>query len=149
MAIDLADAEIRSAVKSGGDTVAFTKNFLLRVNFVGIGRCVVAVGTDVVMGIKRSKLRNERIALYSEQLLLMNAKIYYLQADSWLAAETTEKTIEQAMEICEKSLAYFIESFMEIKKNLAMIGPHINDIRENNPEFADEMLRVIKRKGKL
>lgn len=63
-AVDMADAAIRSAVKSGGFTnPAFFGNFILRVNFVGIGRFAIAVGSDVGMGIKKSKTEDEKIKL--------------------------------------------------------------------------------------
>jgi len=48
--VDLADAAIRSAIKSGGVNPTFLSNFILRVNFVGVGRFAIACGTDVKMG---------------------------------------------------------------------------------------------------
>lgn len=52
--IDMADAAIRFAVKSGGNSAAFAGNFILRVNFVGVGRFAIAFSTDLMMGIKKS-----------------------------------------------------------------------------------------------
>ena len=50
-AIDLADAAIRSAIKSGGEPMTFLKNFVLLVNFVGVGRFAIAIGQDTLMGV--------------------------------------------------------------------------------------------------
>jgi hypothetical protein len=61
--VDLADAAIRGAIKSGGNAALFAKEFILRVNFVGVGRFAVAVVTDMAMGVKRSRRRNERMAI--------------------------------------------------------------------------------------
>lgn len=55
-AIDLTDAAIRGAVKSGGNLAEFGRQFILRVNFVGIGRFTMAVGGDVFMGARKGRL---------------------------------------------------------------------------------------------
>ncbi|MEG1427654.1 MAG: hypothetical protein RSC76_08200, partial [Oscillospiraceae bacterium] len=117
-AIDLADAAIRSAVKSGGATPAFLSNFILSVNFVGVGRFAIAIGADVGMGVKRNQLVNERIRLHSGQMFLTNTKVFYKQADMWIAAENTEKTIEEAYALSEKATLFFGESMKEIGKGL-------------------------------
>lgn len=56
VAIDLADAAIRAAIKSGMNPEAFMAHFVLRVNFVGIGRFSIACATDVMMGVKKNRL---------------------------------------------------------------------------------------------
>lgn len=55
-AIDLADAAIRGVVKSGGNFAEFGHQFILRVNFVGIGRFTMAVSVDVFMGARKGRL---------------------------------------------------------------------------------------------
>jgi hypothetical protein len=52
--VDLTDAAIRGALKSGGNAALFAKEFVLRVNFVGVGRFAVAAATDIAMGVNRS-----------------------------------------------------------------------------------------------
>lgn len=59
MAVDLADAAIRSASKSGGNVGAFVGQMLLRVNFVGIGRTVIAIGTDLIMEWERGEIQKD------------------------------------------------------------------------------------------
>ena len=142
-AIDLADAAIRSTVKSGGFGPAFAANFVLSVNFVGVGRFAVAVGTDVGMGIKRSKLRNERIELVNEQLFLSNTKIYYKQAGMWIEAENAGKTIEEAYEMMEKTAQCFVESMSEIKENMKKIGNYAPQIEEHNPGLISDIDDIL------
>lgn len=81
--IDLADAAIHGAVDSGGTVPGFFASFVLRVNFVGIGRFAIAVGSDVSMGIKRNTKIKEREELYTEQRKLLGAKSYLKVADTW------------------------------------------------------------------
>jgi hypothetical protein len=98
-AVDLADAGIRAVVKSGGFNPATLGNFVLNVNFVGVGRFAIAVCTDVGMGIKKGIKENKRLELVSEQLNLMNVKVSYQQADMWIAAEDAGKAINEAYEM--------------------------------------------------
>jgi hypothetical protein len=142
--VDLTDAAIRGAIKSGGNVALFAQEFILRVNFVGVGRFAVAVVTDVAMGVKRSRRRNERMAIYSEQLYLVNAKVYYLQADTWIAAETTEKTINEVMDLMEKTTALFTAAMQENKKSLENIGKLVRQIEEHNPGLIKDINDTLK-----
>jgi len=143
-ACDLIDASIRGAIKSGGNPALFAKEFLLRVNFVGVGRFAIAVYSDIKMGVKRSRLRNQRIAIYNEQLHLSNAKIFYLQADMWIAAEKTEKTINEVFDLMEKTMAFYIESVQEIDDNLSKIANNVKLIEEKNKGFKNDIKEAIK-----
>lgn len=71
-AVDIADA----AIRSGG----FNAACLLRVNFVGVGRFAIAIGTDVAMGVKRNSLQKEKYIAIGRQLDLLNVKVSYLYA---------------------------------------------------------------------
>ena len=144
MAVDLADAAIRSATNPTSATLpTFFANMALRVNFVGIGRFAVAVGADIGMGIKRSKLRNERIKLYNEQILLCDAKVFYKQADMWIAAENAERTIEEAYGMIEKTTVVLVESMQEIEENMKKISEYVPKIKEKNAELVDEMSDIL------
>lgn len=48
-----------SIIESGGEPATFVKNFVMRINFVGVGRFFVAVGTDITEGAIRNKLIND------------------------------------------------------------------------------------------
>ena len=71
------------------------------------------------MGIKRSKLRNQRIALMNERLFLMNGRTFYKQANMWLVAEDTGKIIDQVYQEMEQAGREFAAAYEEIKMDLA------------------------------
>lgn len=141
-AIDLADATIRSTMKNGfPNNPLFWKDFVLRVNYVGIGRFSVAVATDIGMGIKRQKKIDERLKLKSECLMLQNAKIFYLQEDMWIEAESTEQAMKDLFETVEKSETYFIESAKDIFESLKRID--IKKAKNKNPDLIAEMKDIL------
>lgn len=142
-AIDLTDAAIRAAVKSEGSLPAFFTTMILRVNFVGVGRFAIAIGTDVGMGISRTKLRNEVIRLHTKQIALLNVKVFYKQADMWISAESANDSIEAAYNMIEKTATLFIESLNEINYNLNKIDQYIPDIKEKNPGLLNEIDELL------
>lgn len=142
--IDLCDAAIRGGIKSGGNPAMFAKEFILRVNFVGAGRFAIAVATDVTMGIKQDKLRNERIAILNEQLHLMNAKVYYMQADAWIAAEMTEKTINEAVEMMEQVTLISIRAWEANRLSLQNIGEYRHGIENYNSGLIDDITDILR-----
>ncbi len=147
MLIDLADAAIRGAIeygKSGGNPAMFAKEFILRVNFVGVGRCALAVGTDIAMGYKRDKKINERILLMNEQIHLNNGKLFYMQANMWKSAEKTEEAIMETLEIMEQAINLSLEAWEENKKSLNKIGEYREGIEKNNSELKNEILDILK-----
>ena len=139
-AIDMADAAIRSAIKSGGfNAPVFLSNMILRVNFVGIGRFAVAVVTDTGMGLKRNYLQGERMQLYSELIFYTDAKVFYKQADMWISAENAGEAIEKAYEMVEATTAFLQESMCEIGGDLKKIGEYIPEIEKKNKGLLEEM----------
>ncbi|MCH5288559.1 MAG: hypothetical protein J1E32_01430 [Treponema sp.] len=143
-AIDLADAAIRSAIKNGPPTnPLFWKDFILRVNFVGVGRFVIAVATDVGMGIKRQKAINDKLKLRSQSLMLQIAKIFYLQEGMWIEAEATEQAMEQLYVVAEKSAEYFVASCEVISGSIEHIGDTVPEVERNNPGLIDEMKDIL------
>ena len=115
----------------------------MRVNFIGIGRFAIAVGYDTAMGIEKSNLRNERIAIFSEQMHLMNAKVYYLQANTWIAAETTARTINEALEMMERTILILNKSFKKIDTDMKIVGKDIDDVKKTNPRLIENMIEAF------
>lgn len=144
-AVDLADAAIRSAIKNGlPNNPLFWKDFVLRVNFVGIGRFAIAVGTDVGMGIKRQSLIKERMQYKAESNMLHVSKIYYLQEDMWIEATDTEKAVDDMCQTAEKSMIYFVESWNDISDNLEKIqNVNIDQVNEKNPGLVDDLKDIL------
>lgn len=143
-AVDLADAAIRAALKSGGDLTTFTTQVLLRVNFVGLGRFVIAVYVDLSMGSNREQLRNERIALLSKQLHLANAKAAYFQGDAWLAARETESSLQEAELMMRQSIQIFIATWDANRRSLQRIGEMRSEIQAHNPQVIKSIKDILK-----
>lgn len=143
MAVDIADAAIRSASKSV-DPSTFFANLVLRLNFVGIGRFAIAVGTDVYMGYKCNKYRNERIQVQSEQLALYNAKLYYKQAGQWTAAKDANDAIEKLLETSKQAIEYTQESLSDIDKRIKSMQGYVPEIEKYNPELLGEISNILK-----
>ena len=144
VAVDAVGAVIRSAQKSEGDKLKFYANMVLNINFVGIGRCVIAIATDSYMGYKRSRLINERLRLMSEHLMLSNARVFYKQADMWIAAKDAQEAIEKMQETAKYSIFYATKSLVDIGMSVERIGNDMKDINKNNPGLQSEISDLFK-----
>lgn len=144
-AVDLMDAAIRSAVEVGPPvSPVFWSKFVLKINFVGIGRFAIAVGTDVGMGIKRQKLIKERMECKAEHNMLQTAKLFYMQEGMWIEAVDTEKAINDMYATAEKSMVYFAESWNSIAESLENIqNIDISQVEKNNPGLVDELKDIL------
>ncbi|WP_337935566.1 hypothetical protein [Jutongia sp.] len=143
-AIDLAFATVESASKSGGVPPVFFANMLMKVNFVGVGRCMIAVGTDVKMGYQRSELRNQRITALNEHLFLLNAKTYYKQEKMWVAAKEAGETIEESYKKIDETTKIFADTYVDIKDSMQEINKHIPKIEEKNKNLLSDMSDILK-----
>lgn len=142
-AIDMADAAIHSATKSV-DVSTFFSNMILRVNFVGVGRFAVAVVADVSMGASKAIKRNQRIKLQEEQILLLEAKVYYKQAGVWVAAERTGQTLEEAYSMIEETTKIFAGTVDKIKCSLNNVGEMVPNIESKNPGLIGDISDILK-----
>ncbi len=146
-AVDMADAAIHAAPKSV-DVTTFLSNMILRVNFVGVGRFAIAVTTDAGMGVAREIKRSTRIKLQEEQLILLDAKVSYKQADMWISAEKAGETIEEAYSLMENTTAEFVKSYSDIKESLKSIDESIDEsiekAEEKNPGLKSELSDALK-----
>ena len=143
---DVADAAIRSLIKNGANlqNPKLYADFVLRVNFVGIGRFAIAIGTDIYMGHKKEKLRSERMYRQSEQILLGTTKVYYKQADMWISAKDTSETIDKMEEAAFVSVKYMQESLSEIGLTIESIALYKEDIEIHNPGLLDKISKILK-----
>ena len=140
MAMDMADAAIRSGIKSGGEPATFMTNFILRVNFVGVGRFAVAIWSDFKMGLKEERKENERFALYMQQLNLCNAKLLYKLADMWVSTEDAQEAVNQMQLVADQSVSDFKKT-LEIINNMPTIDPI--QVEKNNPTLLDQMADIF------
>lgn len=164
-AIDLADAGIRAVIKSGGFNPATLGNFILRVNFVGVGRFAIAVGSDVSLGVKRNKTISEKSKLMSEVICLSNVKIYYknaellcsysnlhkcqenmfgAEANMWVEVEKTQHSIEGLYNEIEKVGRFYLKTIDEMDESFKGIEQLLPEVEKMNPGLVDEMLGRLK-----
>lgn len=143
VAVDMADAAIVAGLKSLGNGVNFTQTFFLRVNFVGIGRFVVALRADVSMGIKRQKIKNEKIQVYMEQLCLYNAKVFYKQANMWISVQEAGQAILEAYQETEHSVSLLLSTMQSNQKSLENIQHNIDSFKKKNPGVIRDILEDL------
>lgn len=145
-AVDMADAAVHAATKSA-DVSTFFTNMILRVNFVGVGRFAVAVASDVGMGVSREVKRSQRIKLQEEQILLLQAKVYYKQAEVWMAVESSAEALDELYEVMRESAKALAEAQQETSASLDNIGKMVPDIRRKNPGLTEDIIRFLKYGG--
>jgi hypothetical protein len=103
--VDLADAAIRSALQ--GSTPAdpkFWATFVLRVNFVGVGRFAIALFTDIRMGVQRQKSIKKRNDAIIFRELEKNVVIQCELAKTQIALTKMYELIQYTVENTEKTL---------------------------------------------
>ena len=140
-AIDMGGAAIQGAAKSGGNVTLFAKEFLLNVNFVGLGRFVIAVGTDVAMGAKKGNLENERLHLYLEMMHWTNAKVFYAQANMWISAEKAQEALIAAYQSMQVAYVAFADYLIQAQKMLDSVD--VQGMNAYNPKLVEEILAIL------
>lgn len=137
-AVDIADA----AIRSGG----FNASCILRINFVGVGRFALAIGTDIGMGIKKRKKENERSEALSEYIGLYNIKIYYRKADL-LCSEAEVYEQEVIMHVAEKEiwqeLQYNAEAMNQLYTTINQTCQFYMEAMYKMDECADRMVEEL------
>ncbi len=134
-AFDIADA----AIRSGG----FNQACILRINIVGVGRFAIAIVTDAAMGIKKNIKTAEVIAYQGIEMKLLNAKVYYGLSNVWIAARDATEAIDKARASCENMLMQEKQLLHKVVEYSDDIKTGAEAIRENDPELAAEMLKII------
>lgn len=142
-AVDLIDAAIRAIIETGGINLLTLKKFILRVNFVGVGRLAVAVTTDISMGIKKNKAEKERIRLNNVKIQLLNAKVFYKQADMWIEAENAGQAINKAYSLISITSKSFVSAWNEILEGADRRTEYITKIKSKDPDFAKELSDLL------
>ncbi|WP_062200126.1 hypothetical protein [Demequina salsinemoris] len=144
-AVDLADAAVRAAAKSGGEPATFAALLLLRVNYVGAVRTTVALAIDARRGVQRSRLADERAICINERLRLLNTRSFYLIAGTWTEAEGAEQAVTLAEQAAAHAASEFRASWFETLEAEKRVSPLLDDVRENDPEFTQLLLETLRR----
>lgn len=90
--VDIADAAIRAAIKSGLNPELFAAQFVLRVNFVGLGRFTIACVTDYMMGVKKNRLE---LAMASGQTAKVAVSTVNLIDDIEIRQRRTDEKLDR------------------------------------------------------
>ena len=156
-AFDVIDA----AIRSGG----FNAQCILRINFVGVGRFAVAIGTDAAMGIKKHKKERKVNEALNEYLHLLNVKTYYINADLmcsyaalyeansnmhstekelWIEVEKTQKAMNDLYVQMQKTCAVYFRAISKMNQCMEDIEKMIPCIEEKNPGLREKMLERLK-----
>ena len=133
VAVDMADAAIRAA----GTGPAAGATFIMHLNIPGMARCVIAVGNDLKMGLKKERTRNKRIAVYQSMIDISEAKLYYKQANSWVEVDKTEKAIEEMCEEANKVVVFYVESMNGIFGSMQSISNSLGSAIDKNPNIGE------------
>ena len=133
-AFDVTDAAIRSAIKNGGNIYnpKLYTDFVLRLNFVGIGRFCLAVGADIGMGVKCSKVIQERQHVMNQWLLLQNAKIYSCQAGMWKEAADADAAIEELQRATEIAVISLNQGIVKADKQMVEVCTRLSELDDED-----------------
>lgn len=154
-ACDVVDAIART----GG----ITPECILRINFVGVGRLAIAIGTDSVMGIKRAGLVRKRNETTGQLICLSNMKLYYknadvacaiaelhssearmhhAEADLWIAVQNTETAFEEMRQQIIRVFEYYEHSATQTDDIWNEIRNFEVGMEKNNPGLIDLILQL-------
>lgn len=144
VAFDSLDAVIEGAIHSKANWYEFARQVLLRINFVGIGRFTIALGTDAFMGLRKGRRSKERMLLKAESLYLLETKIYYGECLMWSAAKDSEESMNSLFDAMQR-LSIQIESDMKsAKRSINEIEDlDVSELDKNNDGLSDEILNIL------
>lgn len=119
----------------------FGRQVVLRLNFVGIGRFTIALGTDAFMGLRKGKKSRERMLLKAESLYLLEAKMYYGDQLMWTAVKDAGQSVDRLFEAMQKLTAQITEDMKAAQGSIREIeNVDISAIDANNKGLTAELL---------
>lgn len=139
-AVDVTDAAIRSAIKTRGINPAFWGCFVLKVNFIGVGRFAMSVISDAKMGYDGNRLEKERQMAYNVLLQQMNVKIYYKQASTWVSAKDSFAAIENLKMMAEKTICNYCLEIKQFSDDVDSVKRKISSVDE---QLRNDLLDVL------
>lgn len=143
-AIDTLDAVIEGAINSKANWVEFGRQVVLRLNFVGIGRFTIALGTDAFMGLRKGKKSRERMLLKAESLYLLEAKMYYGDQLMWSAVKDAGQSVDSLFEAMQNLSTQITEDMKAAQGSIREIeNIDISAIDANNKELTTEILDIL------
>ena len=137
LAFDLLDAGIHS----GGNWGAF----VLRVNFINVGRFTISCYNEYKMEREKIKIEKNILELYNQQLSLNNIKLSYNIVSMWLSTKEAVENIDKIAKNIQNSIPYIEDSNRKMKENLEKIGESIDIIKkdEKNKNFIRSLKNIF------
>ena len=142
-ALDIAAATVGSAIVAEGSIYKFLNNFVLHINYIGVGRVILALGADLYMGARLAKERQQRSEMIDEMIKLENIKVSYKQNDVWVKAKSTGEVIDQSYAMIHEVSNYARDAYSETKSDLMKIGNGVDLIDQRNPGLTDDIKDII------
>lgn len=143
-AIDTVDAVIEGAINSKANWSEFGRQTLIRLNFVGIGRFTISLGTEAVMCYKKGKKTKEQMKLQNECLYLMGAKMYHGETLVWAAARDADESIAAFYNAMDETTSKLLEDMAIAKEKLKEIKKlDVASVNAKNPGLTDELLDAL------
>ena len=147
-AIDSLDAVIEGVIngaKAGpGFWAEFGRQVVLRLNFVGIGRFTIALGTDAFMGLQKDKKSRERMLLKAETLYLLEAKMYYRESLMWSAVRDASQSIDSLYEAIQHLSVRITGDLKAVKGSTdAIAETDASAMEDHNKGLSAELLDII------
>lgn len=141
-AFDVADAAIRSAIKNGCNyhNPKLYIDFIIRINFVGIGRFGAAIYTDAKMGHKKANERQEHLVLMSKYSMYDNAILYYSEEGLYTELIKTAESFEHLQDVANKSAIFCINKIIELDNQWEQLSNNVSSIVKTDSDFANELL---------
>lgn len=143
-AIDTLDAVIEGAINSKANWAEFGRQMVLRLNFVGIGRFTITLGTDAFMGLRKGKKSRERMLLKAESLYLMEAKMYYGENLMWSAVKDANESVDslfEAMQRLSVQVAYDLHAVQDSIGSIEEIDA--SAMEKQNKGLTAELLDIL------
>lgn len=142
--VDILGATAEGIIRSKGNALEFGRQFVTHINFVGIGRFAVSLGTEAVFEWRKQKKKDELLEEKCEILYLMRAKLLYKQKQVWKALENANQSalalLETARQIGEEVAKDLEETELAIEQIAVLESEKIN---ENNPTLAKEIIAIL------
>ena len=143
-AVDTLDALVEGAISSKANWAEFGRQVVLRLNFVGVGRFTIALGTDTVMGLRKGQKSRERMLLKAEALYLMEAKLYYGESLMWAAVDDANQTIDSLLDAMKRLSVWIEDDMNAIQGSIAEIGRiDVSSLDQNNAGLSSELLDIL------
>lgn len=143
IAIDICDASIEAAIKSDGNKALFASNLAIRINFIGVGRIILAVSTELYMAKSLKKKRNERISLVSDYVTLLGRKIYCIQDDVWKECHKASEVIESVKKVMTDTILMASSELDKTKESLENIEKTVDDAFKKNENLKKDIKDIL------